>query len=127
MLAVLLLGCVLDRTGQSITTAMRNEIIQNGSQIENLERQFDRLESRVSQVEDITRARGQEEIMNMESMEPTPEGAPLSNDRTPSKRPHARKAAATGAARTIGPRSPVGFRSILNSTSGHRRALLGAR
>ena len=69
MLAVLLLGCVLDRTGQSITTAMRNEIIQNGSQIENLERQFDRLESRVSQVEDITRARGQEEIMNMESME----------------------------------------------------------
>jgi TolA-binding protein len=69
MLAALLLACVLDRTGQSITTAMRNEIIQNGSQIENLERQFDRLESRVSQVEDITRARGQEDIMNMESMD----------------------------------------------------------
>jgi tol-pal system protein YbgF len=69
LLAPLLTGCVLDRTGQSVTEAYRRDMILHATRLNNLENQFDNVEARTSQLEELTRARGQEEIMAMESLE----------------------------------------------------------
>lgn len=69
LLAPLLTGCVLDRTGQSITEAYRRDMILHATRLNNLENQFDNIEARTSQQEELTRTRGQEEIMAMESLE----------------------------------------------------------
>lgn len=69
LLAPLLTGCVLDRTGQSITEAYRRDMILHATRLNNLENQFDNIEARTSQLEELTRTRGQEEIMAMESLE----------------------------------------------------------
>ena len=69
LLSPLLTGCVLDRTGQSATEAFRREIILHATRLNNLENQFDNLEARTSQLEELTRARGQDEIMAMETLE----------------------------------------------------------
>lgn len=62
-------GCVLDRTGQSLSETWRREMLLQRTRSENLEAQLGELVTRVDQLEELTRARGQEEIMRMETME----------------------------------------------------------
>lgn len=62
-------GCVLDRTGQSATEAYRRELLVQASRLDNLDNLMDRADARLSQLEEVTRARGQEEILKMESMD----------------------------------------------------------
>ncbi len=69
LLAPLLTGCVLDRTGQSVTEAYRRDMILHATRLNNLENQFDNIESRTAQLEELTRARGQEEILAMETLQ----------------------------------------------------------
>lgn len=65
----LLVGCVMDRTGQSASEQYKRELSKQGTRVANLEGQFDRMDDRVSQQEELTMARGQEEIMRMESLD----------------------------------------------------------
>jgi tol-pal system protein YbgF len=67
--ASLLAGCVMDRTGQSASEQYKRELTKQGTRVANLEGQFDRMDDRVSQQEELTMARGQEEIMRMESLD----------------------------------------------------------
>jgi tol-pal system protein YbgF len=67
--ALLLGGCVMDRTGQSATEQYKRELSKQGTRVANLEGQFDRMDDRVSELQELTRARGQEEIMRMESLD----------------------------------------------------------
>ena len=69
MLLILALGCILDRTGQSVTSAMRAELLEHSDQIEKLDRLLQQYEQRISQVEEVTRARGEAELMNLDSMD----------------------------------------------------------
>lgn len=66
---VLNVGCVLDRTGQSATESYRRQLAMQGSRLSNLEHQVDQLDSRVSQLEEATRSRGQQEIMRMQTVD----------------------------------------------------------
>ena len=63
------MGCVLDRTGQSSTSAMQREIRDNGIRIHNVEQQFVQVEARVNQLEDHTRSSGQQKILQMETLD----------------------------------------------------------
>ncbi len=65
MLAVLLLACVIDRTGQSGTSLLA----QHAKQIALLQTDIAGITRRVGQLEEITRARGQDEILKLETME----------------------------------------------------------
>jgi tol-pal system protein YbgF len=69
VLAFLLLACVIDRTGQSATDTMRRELADHGRRLRELETISEDMSRRVSQLEEVTRARGQEEILKMETME----------------------------------------------------------
>ena len=69
MLVLLLTACVIDRTGQSATDAMRRELADHGRRVRELETISEDMSRRVSQLEEVTRARGQEEILKMETME----------------------------------------------------------
>lgn len=68
-LAVGLGGCVLDRTGQSATAGIQRELAVHNARIQNVEAGFDSLDARVAQLEELTRNRGQEEILRMETLE----------------------------------------------------------
>ena len=63
------MGCVLDRTGQSSTSAMQREIRDNAIRVHNVEQQFVQVEARVNQLEDHTRSSGQQKILQMETLE----------------------------------------------------------
>ena len=65
MLAALLLACVIDRTGQSGTS----QLALHAKQIAVLQADAAGIARRVGQLEEITRARGQDEILKMETME----------------------------------------------------------
>lgn len=65
----LLLACVIDRTGQSSTDQMRKELADHGRRLRELEVVSEDMSRRVGQLEEVTRARGQEEILKMETME----------------------------------------------------------
>ncbi len=65
MLAALLLACVIDRTGQSGTS----QLAQHAKQIALLQADAAGIARRVGQLEEITRARGQDEILKLETME----------------------------------------------------------
>lgn len=69
MLPLLLLGCVLDRTGQSATDRYARELADHGRRVTELEVVSEDISRRVAQIEEVTRARGQEEILKMETME----------------------------------------------------------
>lgn len=69
MLLTLLLACVIDRTGQSATDTMRRELADHGRRVRELETISEDMARRVGQLEEVTRARGQEEILKMETME----------------------------------------------------------
>lgn len=65
----MMLGCILDRTGQSASERMRRELHDHNTRIANIETQFIQVEARVNQLEDLTRTRGQQDIMKMESLD----------------------------------------------------------
>jgi hypothetical protein len=65
MLAALLLACVIDRMGQSGTS----QLAQHAKQIVLLQTDIAGIARRVGQLEEITRARGQDEILKLETME----------------------------------------------------------
>ena len=62
-------ACVLDRTGQSASSQMVRELRDNGIRSYNVEQQFVQVEARVNQLEDLVRARGQEKISQIETLE----------------------------------------------------------
>jgi TolA-binding protein len=64
-----MLGCIMDRTGQSASERMRLELTDHGGRLTNIEAQFIQVEARVNQLEDLTRTRGQANIMKMESLD----------------------------------------------------------
>jgi tol-pal system protein YbgF len=66
---ILLLSCVLDRTGQSASEAMRREIAVQGVRLSNVEAALQDAERRVAQLEELQRDRGQEEIQKMETVD----------------------------------------------------------
>lgn len=69
LLPLLLGGCVLDRTGKSAPEAMRLEMADHARRVAELEAVSEDLSARLAQLEEVTRARGQEEILKMETME----------------------------------------------------------
>jgi tol-pal system protein YbgF len=62
-------GCVLDRTGRSASEAWHREMLLQQTRTGNLEALLANLSDRTSQLEELTRARGQDEIMRMETLE----------------------------------------------------------
>lgn len=62
-------ACVLDRTGQSVATTMRKEIVDNKNRLGQLNKEAHRIDDRVSQIEELTRSRGKNEIMKMENLD----------------------------------------------------------
>jgi tol-pal system protein YbgF len=68
-LVMLSLACVLDRTGQSSTAQMQREIRDNAVRVYNVEQQFIQVEARVNQLEELTRSRGQQNILKMETLD----------------------------------------------------------
>lgn len=69
LLSTLLTGCVLDRTGQSASEAWHREMLLQQTRTANLESVLTNLSDRTGQLEELTRARGQDEIMRMETLE----------------------------------------------------------
>jgi tol-pal system protein YbgF len=69
VIAALLLACVIDRTGQSATARMQAELADHGRRVATLETDAAALARRVGAIEELTRARGQDEILKMETME----------------------------------------------------------
>ncbi|MDP2312824.1 MAG: tetratricopeptide repeat protein [Pseudomonadota bacterium] len=69
ILVPLLVACVIDRTGQSATDQMHRELADHGRRVRELEVVSEDMSRRVGQMEEVTRARGQEEILKMETME----------------------------------------------------------
>ncbi len=69
MIVALLLACVIDRTGQSATHRMQAELAEHGVRVKSLETDTTALARRVGALEELTRARGQDEILKMETME----------------------------------------------------------
>lgn len=67
--AALASGCVLDRTGQSASEAYRRELAMQRARVGSLEAQVDDISTRVEQIEELNRARGQEEILKMETLD----------------------------------------------------------
>jgi tol-pal system protein YbgF len=65
----LMTGCVLDRTGQSATEVYRREVALQSARVANIEKQFDGIDSRVAQIEELNRTRGQDEILKLETLE----------------------------------------------------------
>lgn len=66
---VLLVACVIDRTGQSATHAYEQQLADHGTRIREQESVAEDVGRRIGQLEEVTRARGQEEILKMETME----------------------------------------------------------
>lgn len=66
---LLLVGCVLDRTGQSATSKYERELSDHQSRVRDLESLGEDVGRRVAQLEEVTRARGQEDILKMETVE----------------------------------------------------------
>lgn len=65
----LLSGCVLDRTGQSSTANFQRQIQEHAAKLETIDRELDKADARIGQLEELTRARGQDEIQKMESID----------------------------------------------------------
>ncbi len=63
------LACVLDRTGQSATGALERELADHNRRVRELESVGEDVSRRLGQLEEVQHARGQEEILKMETME----------------------------------------------------------
>lgn len=69
MVLLLALACVIDRTGQSATHTLKSEIEDHAHRVRELESVSEDVGRRLGQLEEVTRARGQDEILKMETME----------------------------------------------------------
>ncbi|MSQ01443.1 MAG: tetratricopeptide repeat protein [Myxococcales bacterium] len=69
ILILTLAACVLDRTGQSATTVYQRELSAAQARVRDLESVGEDVGRRVAQLEEVTRARGQEDILKMETVE----------------------------------------------------------
>ncbi|MFT5586034.1 MAG: tol-pal system protein YbgF [Cognaticolwellia sp.] len=65
----LALACVLDRTGQSATSAYERELALQATYSEALEQEADTVRLRVDQLEEINRYRGQQEAEKLENLD----------------------------------------------------------
>lgn len=66
---LVVMSCVLDRTGQSATEAYKRQMALQGTRTEALQESVREAMRRVDQLEEVTRARGQEEIYRMENLD----------------------------------------------------------
>jgi TolA-binding protein len=66
---LLLTACVWDRTGQSMTTALRRQVQNNSVELEQIQVKVQNITARVGQIEEVTRSRGRDEILKMENMD----------------------------------------------------------
>ncbi len=62
-------GCVVNRTGQSATGQMEKELAEHQRRVNELEAGSEDVSRRVGQLEEVTRSRGQEDILRMDTME----------------------------------------------------------
>lgn len=69
MLVLSFLACVLDRTGQSAPAGMQRHIAEHARRLRELEAVGEDMARRVGQVEEVTHARGQQDILRVETME----------------------------------------------------------
>lgn len=69
LVSLVLAGCVWDRTGQSATEAWRREMAIQSTRTQTLQIAVEDALVRVEQLEEVTRARGQDEILRMETMD----------------------------------------------------------
>ena len=68
-MTLLLLACVLDRTGQSATAAYERELALASARADTLESSAGEVERRVAQLEEVMRYRGQQEAVRLENLE----------------------------------------------------------
>ena len=65
-----LTACVIDRTGRSVTPeGLRRDMALQAMRVQSIQAEMETVESRIVQLERVARARGQEVILQMESME----------------------------------------------------------
>lgn len=69
MTLLLLLACVLDRTGQSATAAYERELALQTTRAQALEQEAVTLQARVDQLEEINRYRGRQEAAKQENLD----------------------------------------------------------
>lgn len=69
VLIALASGCVLNRTGQSATGQMEKQLSEHQRRVNELEAGSEDVSRRVGQLEEVTRSRGQEDILRMDTME----------------------------------------------------------
>lgn len=69
MFLLFALGCVIDRTGQSASHALKETLADHSNRVRDLESSSEDIGRRLGQLEEVTRARGQDEILKMETME----------------------------------------------------------
>lgn len=69
LLLLPLVGCIVDRTGQSTTTVWRKELDAHAAHLAQIDKTLDAADARVSQLEELTRARGQDDILKMENLD----------------------------------------------------------
>lgn len=62
-------GCVLDRTGQSVTSQSQRELAIQSSRMQEQGRLSEELERRVEQAEEVIRYRGQQDARKLENLE----------------------------------------------------------
>ena len=62
-------SCVVDRTGQSATEAYQREMAIQATRVQAVQSSLKDTARRLEQIEEVTRARGQDEIMRMESID----------------------------------------------------------
>jgi tol-pal system protein YbgF len=65
----LLSGCVLDRTGQSATEEYKKQMRMHGARIDNLEKQVDKMDAKLAELDALTQSRGEQEVLRMDTME----------------------------------------------------------
>lgn len=65
----LLAGCVIDRTGQSSSALYERELRMQGARLSSVEQQFADVDSRLLRVEELTQARGEQDILKLQTLE----------------------------------------------------------
>jgi len=65
----LLAGCVIDRTGESATEAYKKQMRLQGARIDNLEKQVDKMDAKLTELDAVTQSRGEQEVLRMDTME----------------------------------------------------------
>ncbi|MGC6507245.1 MAG: tetratricopeptide repeat protein [Myxococcota bacterium] len=69
MLIIMTLACVLNRTHQSVYSAMQQDVQNLVTDIDQIERELDSMASRLQNLEELTQSKGQSEILSMDSTE----------------------------------------------------------